>query len=287
MHESVWFSETTNLRPIDGGSAVPDDLQQVAHGEVALTDALLTLAYHAGEQTLVAADLLERETWALTALLERCAPIWQYLADPILRFAPERADQPRLELGIFSHLAALVAPSPDEQALIATRTPRWARVSPAPDRERAQQTGALACSYVAISAAEAIAIVGFQRILARLTTATCIAGQALATQAQSHHDRQARLAATERSLGVVPESATAAPGNSRGIYTYLALSLLGPVRLTRWALAGAIWILVVILVSFLVNLSPTLFLLLLGAGLTPVQLYLGAQLAARGDRSAA
>jgi hypothetical protein len=244
---------------------------------------LLAVARYGREQALTAADLLERETWALTAVLDRCAPIWQHLADPILRFLPERADQPRLELGTFSHLAALIAPSTDEQVLIAATTPRWARVSPALERQQAQQTGSLACSYVIISAAEAITMLGFGRILSQLTAATRSAGQALATQAQNQRDRQAQLMQTERQLGVVPELAAISLGDSQAIFTCLVLALLQPINLTRFALAGAIWVLLVILASFLVTLSPAMFLLLLGIGLAPVQLYLGATLATRNN----
>jgi hypothetical protein len=233
-----------------------------------------------------AADLLERETWALTAILDRSAPIWQHLANPVLRFPPERIDQPCLELGTFSHLAGLIAPSADEQVLIAATAPRWARVSPALERQQAEQTGALACSYVAISAAEAVAILGFGRILSRLAAATRTAGQTLATQAQNQRDRQVQIMQTERQLGVALEPATTALGDSQAIYTCLVLSLLRPVNLMRLALAGAIWILVVILASFLVSFSPAMLLLLLGIGVAPVQLYLGAELAARSGRRA-
>ncbi len=285
MREPVWFSETTNMRSIDDGPAVAEALRRVARGEVPLSEAMLTVAYYAGEQALAEADLLERETWALTALLDRCAPIWQHLADPILRFPPDCADQPRLELGTFAHLATLSAPSPDEQALITARTPCWARVSSALAPERAQQAGALAYSYGAISTAEAIAIVGFRRILSQLTAVTRSAGQALVTEAQNQRDRQAQLTETETMLGVAPEPAISLLGYSRALPTCLLLSLLRPVNLTRLALAGAIWVLVVIVASFLANFSPAMFLLLIGVGLVPVQIYFGAELASRGNRT--
>src|SRR5260370_42094710 len=100
-----WPAEATNPIQADGGPALPEELQRAARGEAVLTEALLTLAQHQEEQARTAADLLERETWALTAILERSAPIWGQLPEPTLRLVPDHPDAAQLELGLFAQLA--------------------------------------------------------------------------------------------------------------------------------------------------------------------------------------
>ena len=251
-------AEETSLMPAFGGPVLPEELRQVARGEAALAEAMLTLARYAEEQALTAADLLERETWALTAILERSMPIWRHLPNPTLRFVPDHSDQPRLELGSFSHLAALIAPSADEQALIAATAPCWARVSSAPERQVAGQTGALACSYVAISPAEAVATLGLGRILTQIEVATRTAGQALVAQAQAQRDRQSQLLRAERMLGVDPDPATMPTDCSRPISRRLALLLLESAKPVRLALAGVLWGFIAILTCFLVGIPQAI-----------------------------
>jgi hypothetical protein len=84
--------------------ALPEDLRQAARGEATLHAAFHTLAHHQEEQARTAADLLERETWALTVILAMIGPIWASRANPTLRFALDRPAEPvpyHLELGRF------------------------------------------------------------------------------------------------------------------------------------------------------------------------------------------
>jgi hypothetical protein len=109
------------------------------------------------------------------------------------------------------------------------------------------------------------------------------AGQALATEAQSQHDRELLLMQMEQMLGAAPKPSTTPLADARDLYTCLLLHLLRPVNLPRLAQAGTIWVVVVILAFFLVDFSPLLFVLLLGVGLAPVQLYLSVEQARCGN----
>src|SRR5262249_44534553 len=85
------------VRPSDGEvrqdapRPLPADLWRAAHGSADLIDAIHILARRHEEQAHAAADLLERETWALSAILVASAPIWGRLSGATLRFL---ADQP-------------------------------------------------------------------------------------------------------------------------------------------------------------------------------------------------
>jgi hypothetical protein len=140
----------------------------VGSGQAALPAAFQSLADYQDELARAAADMREREVWALTALLAISGPLWHDPARPLLRFLPDCSDQPYLALGSYAHLRGLVAPSADEQALIAATTPCWARVAPHRERQLAGGSGALGCSYLPVSIAEAVAILGFERILTQI-----------------------------------------------------------------------------------------------------------------------
>ena len=266
MQGRGWPAEATNPIQADGGRAFPEELRRAANGEIAVAEVLLTLAQHQEEQARTAADLLERETWALTAILERSAPLWRHLPDHTLRFVPDHPAAPVLEVGCFSHLAALIAPSVDEQALLAATTPCWARVAGAPERRRAGQTEALARSYVLISVAEAVATLGFGRILAQIEAATRTAGQALLAQAQVQRERQARLLGVERMLGWEPDPTEAPPDGATAVRTHLLPLLLGQGGLARWAPGAALVALTVILVCLLFGIPQAVLALMVGGG---------------------
>ena len=125
MQAIGWHAEPANPLQADQGRTVPRALERVARGDVVLTEALLMLAQQQDEQVRSAADLLEREIWALTAILELCAPIWRDLPQPTLRFAPDRPDGPHLELSLISHLATCAGSRAGDQAAVAAVTPRW------------------------------------------------------------------------------------------------------------------------------------------------------------------
>jgi hypothetical protein len=214
---------------------------------------LLTLAHYQEEQARTAADLLERETWALTAILTRSEPIWRQLPNPTLRFVLSHPDELHLELGSYSHLAALVAPTVDEQALIAATLPCWARVLPASQRRVAGQAGPLACSYVGISVAEAVATLGFGRILDRIEGAARTAGQAMLARAQVERERQARILSVEQMLGWGPDPADVRLDRTKTARTRLVLLLLGQDgRVQATVLLG---LMVVVLVCLLLAIS--------------------------------
>ncbi len=254
MQERGWPAEATNLIQADDGPALPEELRRAARGEAVLTEALLTLAQHQEEQARTAADLLERETWALTAILERSAPIWGYLPDSTLRFVPDHSDAPHLELGLFSHLAARVVPRAGEETLMAVTTPRWARVYTCPRQQAAGQTEAPVRIYVPISVAEAAATLGFGRILAQIEVATRTAGRALLAEAQAQRERQARLLGVERMLGWEPDPVEAPPDGATTARTRLVLMLLGQAGPARWAPVTALVALTVILVRLFLGI---------------------------------
>jgi len=251
MQGVLWPAEAGNLIQEHDRRALPEDLRRAARGEAALDEAFETLAHYQEELARIATDVLERETWVLTAIIIRSGPIWDHLRCPTLRFVPDRPDEPYLELGIFSHLAGLAAPSADEQALIADPAPRWARVSPHHERRLAGGTGALACSYVPVSVAEAVATLGLGRILAQIEAATRTTGQALLAQAQNQRERQARLLGVERMLGWEPDPTEASLDRTTTARTHLLLLVLGQGGPAWWALGAALVGLVVILVCLL------------------------------------
>src|SRR5579875_2420031 len=65
----------------------PEALRSVAEGLVTLPEAFLTLARSQEELTRAAADLQEREVWALTVLLGASEPIWPYVNPSTLAFS--------------------------------------------------------------------------------------------------------------------------------------------------------------------------------------------------------
>jgi hypothetical protein len=182
-----------------------ETLRQVVTAEAALPTAFQALARYQDELARTAADLREREVCALTVILTISSPIWQNPSRPIMRFMPDRPGDPHLELGTFSHLKDLFAPSADEQVLIAATQPCWARVWPHEERRLAGGTGPHGCSYVAITVDEAIAAIGFERILSQIEAAVCATGQTLLVQTLSQRKQHARLLATERMLGWEPD----------------------------------------------------------------------------------
>ncbi len=222
-----WPAEAPDPMQPHSGPALPEELQRAARGEAVLAEALLTLAHYQEELACTAAGLLERETWALTVILTRSEPIWKHLPNPTLRFMLGHPDEPHLEVGSFSHLAALMAPTVDEQALIAATTPCWARVFPADQRRAAGQTGPFACSYVAISVAEAVATLGFGRILGKIEVATRTAVQAMLAQAQAEREREARILSVEQMLGWGLNPADVRLDRTKTARTRLVLLLLG------------------------------------------------------------
>ncbi|HWE64035.1 MAG TPA: hypothetical protein VHB98_20155 [Chloroflexota bacterium] len=263
MQEMRWCEEANNPAWADDGPALTEELRRAVRGEVALAEAMLTLASFQEEQERAAVALLERETWALTAILERSTPIWRYLPTTTLRFALDHPNAPHLELGLFSHLATLVAPRAGEQALMAATTPRWARVYTHHQQQPAGQAEALVRTYVPISVTEAVATLGLGRILTQIEVATRTAGRALEAQAHAQRERQAQLWRAERMLGCAPEPAAALPDRTRALPTRLLLLLLGPAALL--AAGGALWGFAVVLVSSFFGLPEAVLALLLGA----------------------
>jgi hypothetical protein len=106
---------------------------------------------------------------------------------------------------LLSALAGLVAPSKDEHALIAAGTPCWAQVAPHRVQQLVGGSGALGCTYTPDSVAEAIAILGFERILIQIEAFTSATGWGLLAQVVMQQDRQAQLVAVERELGWMPD----------------------------------------------------------------------------------
>jgi hypothetical protein len=130
-------------------------LQPVATGEASLVTAFQTLACYQDELTPNAADLREREVWALTAILTISGPLWQNPSHPVMQFMPDRPGDSHLELGTFSHQTDLVASSGDEQVLIAATKPCWAQVAQHDERRLASGIGPHGCSYGPITVEEA------------------------------------------------------------------------------------------------------------------------------------
>lgn len=246
--------------------ALPEDLRRAAQGEIGLVDAIHAIIRRHELQACTAADLLERETWALAAILAAGGPLWDRLASPTLRFLIDQVPEPTLyylELGRFSHLQSLIDPSPDELALVAATAPCWAKVYPHHDRQRAGQKGALACSYVRIGAGEAVAMIGFNRIITQIEVAVARAGAALLAEAQAQNERQERLLRVERMLGW--ESSPGAPGEV-SVTARACVALMGGGG--RLALGAAGLGLVAIMVGMLIGIPSALLIVVLsGSGL--------------------
>jgi len=206
-----------------------DPLRMTAGQGSTIFEIFQAIAYQREEQQRVAADLLEREIWAVTRLLTASAPIWDQKPSPTLRFPLERPSEPvvyRLELSVFSHLADLLSPTSGEQELIRSTTPCWARVAPNLERHLAGYSDDLACSYVPISMAEAVKLLGLDRIVDQIEAATRTAYQAVMSEARAQADRRARLQAIERMFGWATEPWV----SPVTIGTQVALALLGKGR---------------------------------------------------------
>jgi len=245
----------------------PDPIRKVNGQGGSLVETFQAIAYYQEEQERAAADLLERETWAVSRMLLASAPIWHQNPGLTLSFSldqPGEAVPYRLELGLFSHLEALPAPSPEEKELIASPTPRWARAAPNLERHLAGCTGPLSCSYVPVSMAEAVKCLGLDRIVDQLEAATRTAGQAVLNEARTQDERRARLLAVERMFGWEAESEVDPAAATRA---QVALALLGrgsfgslaPGAVTLGLTTGALYL--------LVGFSQALLVFLLGLAL--------------------
>ncbi|HVC80253.1 MAG TPA: hypothetical protein VNL35_07110 [Chloroflexota bacterium] len=198
--------------PVDAASVArphrmrvaPEDLRRAANHATTLVEAFAIIAAFQEEQARAAADLAERETWVVTRVLIASDPIWKYLPRPTLRFALDHSSDSgpsHVEVGRFSHLAGLAAPSPGELTLISATNLGWARVSPCPERRVSDRTDALACAYEPITVVEAVKLLGLGTILTHIEAATDTVSKAVLAEAQAQSDRQARLLAVERMLG--------------------------------------------------------------------------------------
>jgi hypothetical protein len=238
----------------DGALAIPADLHRAARREMAPREAFQILAFYQDEHAREAADLLERETWALMAILASSNPIWNHRDSPTLRFMLDCSSTPlssHVELGRFAHLAALAAPNADEQALIETTTCCFARVAPHPERHGAGEVGALACSYIPISVGEAISLLGFGQIMDQIEATTRQTGEMLLTQARLLGERQTRLLGAERMLGWEPDPA-AAPHWATTACAWLLVAVLGPDCRVR-LIVGLVFLGIVAVLSGLIN----------------------------------
>jgi hypothetical protein len=230
-----------------------------------LGEAFQTLALQQEVQALGAVELLEREIWVVTAILATSGPIWRQLPQPTISFPLRSSQGPatcHLEVGIFAHLAALDAPSPDELELIAAAGPCWARVYPHNDRRLAGQSGAMACSYVPIPVAEAVALLGLETILTQLETATRAAGRSLLDNAAVQALRWTQVARAEHTLGWGANPPVEVPAPTLSLCSRLALVLASQERLV---LGTAYLALLAILLCLLGVLPELLAALSLGA----------------------
>jgi hypothetical protein len=235
------------------GRELPEDLWRVAEGEAGLYEAFHTLSLVQDDQARSAADLHERETWAATLLIGASAAIWSNVPSPTLRFVistPPDAEQCHVELGRFGHLAALSAPSVQEQELAACATPSFALVYAHQERRSAGCTGALGYSYVPITIADAVSLLGFSRVLTQIEAATRMAGKALLSVAESQGGRHSKLVQVERMFNWAPVPAAAGDVVARG-RTNLVLALMGqtdrqwlmPVAASLGIMAGLTYVL--------------------------------------------
>jgi hypothetical protein len=225
-----------------GGDAPPIALERMVRRPVPLDEAFLAFARFQEEQARLAAELLERERWALTLLLARSAPLWRQAGLRTLRFAvglPAAPAPYHIELGSFAHLAALAEPSAEEQALVAGPVPSWARVAPHPERQQEGQSGALTGAYFPIETAEAVATLGFRRIVAQLEDASQTAAMALLAEARAQAERERCLLAVEHMLHVAPEPAPSPEVHQAALPMRLLLPLMDPSGRAWFVLLGA------------------------------------------------
>lgn len=234
------------------------DLEQVAQDEVSLRDAFLTLAHYQDVHLRMAKELLEREVWVVCVLMEESGPIWNQLTSPTLQFLPNwgGSERSHIELGHFSHLAALNAPDEDERTLIAACSPCWARVSRQVERESRGYSGPLACRYEPISLEAAVATLGLERILAQIEAATREAGAAVLAEARCQEERGAQLLRVERMPGCQADPAPEAP---RSLSIPLLLSL--ATRRGVWLAVATCLALLIVPLCFLFNLPVILALM--------------------------
>jgi hypothetical protein len=214
----------------DGPRIPPKPLRKTVGQGGTIFETFQAIAYQREEQERITADLLEREIWAVTRMLTASAPIWDQKPGLTLSFSVAQASEPtmyRLELSLFSHLADLLSPTPEERELIGSTAPCWARVTPNLERHLAGCSDSLACSYSPIAMAEAVQLLGLDRIVDQIEAATRAAYQAMMNQAQVQEDRQARLQAIERMFGWETDSWV----NPAALRTELAMALLGRGRL--------------------------------------------------------
>ncbi|MGH7870415.1 MAG: hypothetical protein ACREP9_22915 [Candidatus Dormibacteraceae bacterium] len=242
----------------------PEDLRRAANHATTLVDAFEIIAAFQEEQARAAADLVERETWAVTRLLIASEPIWKYLPRPTLRFALDQSsdtEPSHVEVGRFSHLADLLAPSPGEQALISATNLGWARVSPCPERRVSDRTDARACAYEPITVVEAVRLLWLGTILTHIEAATDTVSKALLAESQVQSDRQARLLAVERMLGWDADLPTPQEPATR---TRLVLLLLGYGSLGRIVVSTACLGLIVAMLCLVVGIFLGLIALTFG-----------------------
>lgn len=233
-------SEGAGQATKDGNRDTREDLRRASQGQLGVYEAFQTLKQSHEDQARAAADLLERETWAAAGVIEASGAIWSHLPGPTLRFAletPDDSEECRVELGRFSHLAALDEPSVGEQTLITAATPCFARVLSSQERRAAGRAGALAYSYVPISVAEAVTMLGFAKIVAEIEAATRRAGQVLLIEAEAQSGRQEQLLRIERMLGWEPDPAAATVAGAPPFRTRLAMMLVGQGD-RRWLVPG-------------------------------------------------
>jgi hypothetical protein len=224
-----WAVMDTGDNSANGSQDPRESLLRVSRGQAGLPEAFQTLNQYEDNQAREAADLLERETWAVTGIIEASGVVWHHLSSSTVRFvvdAFEHADHSHVELGWYTHLSGLDAPSADEQSLMQCATPCFARVYASHDRQAAGYTGALACSYVPMPVAEAVTAIGAAKVLDEIDAATRVAGHALLSVAEDQSARYQELLRVERMLGWVPDPA-ASPDGAPTLGTRVALALVG------------------------------------------------------------
>ncbi len=221
-----WGAAATGQPAAPGEQDTHERLRRVGSGQAGLWESFQTLTQSREDHARQAADLLERETWALTGILAASGAIWPHLASPTLRFALESggdAGACHAELGLFTHLVALDVPSAAEQTLISASAPCFARVVPSQERQAAGRDGPLACSYGPMPVTEAVATIGFAKIVDEIEVAARSAGQVLLRDAEAQAERQKSVLRVERMFGWAPDppcEAAAPPVGSR-VATFL------------------------------------------------------------------
>ncbi len=216
-----WDLPVTSEPTASGSQDARERLRRVGSGQAGLWEAFQPLAQAQEDQARQAADLAEREAWAPAGMLEASNALWPHLTTPTLHLAVRSSDgdeATHVELGRYGHLAALPAPIAGEQALISSPTPCFARVVASQERQAAGVDGPLACSYLPLSPAEAVAAIGFATIEADLEAAARTAGQVLLYKVEAQAERQHAVLRVERMFGWTPDpppEAVALPVGSR------------------------------------------------------------------------